>query len=241
MAVANYRNRRGRRAGRIVAAAGASIIRRSMQGAFSRLKDSFTKNKENPQKSVTEQHDMQVQKFRSKKFSRGSKKKKMFQRRVLNALSSYSNPSWMRFYDAAYSTTTEAGQQKMFVIGSLYGLGGSAGGSDNRDLEQIFTACQPKGNAHTAAGGTAAVFDASDNKLRIQSAYLESTIKAESTYSTAVVDVYECMCRKTMTGYNTLVEMLLAMPSQSWPGAASFNSFASVTLGITPFQSPPGS
>ena len=188
MAVANYRSRRGRRAGRIVAAAGASMLRRTMQGAFSRIKDSFSKGKENPQKSVTEQHDMQVQKFRGKKFSRGNKRKRLFQKRVINALSGYSNPSWMRFYDAAYNATADAGQQRMFVIGALYGLGGAGGGSDNRDLEQIFTACQPKASANTSAGGTSTVFDATDNKLRIQSAYLESTIKAEPTFSTAVVD-----------------------------------------------------
>jgi len=238
MAIAQY-DRNRRRGGRILAAVGQQVVRRTIQRGFNSFKKMFSKSKENPQKAVTSQHDMQVQKFKTRKTNRGAgKRTRKFRAKVMNALTAYSNPSWIRFYDSNYTKTAASNTQNMFIIGSLYGLGGTSGGSDNRDMEQIMFTVQPKGAEHTAAGATAYIHAIDDNKLRIQSAYLESNV-ANTDAQTLILDTYECICRKTMTNYTRIEDIITSMPSNKWNGTNPTSTFSSDTLGVTPFQSPP--
>jgi len=232
-----YRGRGQRRGGRLVQAVAAGAIRRVVGSTFSRIRNAMSGKKDNPQRAVTNQHDFQVQKFSTRKLGKSSKRKKKFRQRVMNALTAYSNPAWIRFYDQNYQGTIAAGTQQMFILGALYGLGGAANG-DNRDLEQIMLTVQPKGQANNSTNQTVSVFDPSDNKLRIQSAYMECNIRTEAAYSGAILDVYECICRKTMTQFDSLLTMLQSMPGATFPGTGS-SAFTSGTLGITLFQSPP--
>lgn len=207
-------------------------------------------------RSITKYHD--IRSTYTKRKMGGRKRRAMnFRRKVIKAICEdgpakqvlMNSPGFASSGQAAQALGVAAGQQNMGVVGSLYTYAGSVNiGEGNRDVYDMLANASVS-DIQVYQGSTTPVgyIVPQDSKIRIEGAHSEIMISNPAGGADALVDLYECVCRRDIsnsTQQDTLSDLISNVRMAGSAIVSSFGTIGSpatpanamLTMGVTPFQ-----